>query len=72
MRMRVFLARAAQPDARIVAEAEFFGVELAMLPGKDQRRLERTRDERMRQRSQLDRFRPGPDDQPYVGSQPSS
>ena len=71
MRMRVFLAWAVQPSFGKVAEAEFLWIEAGMLPGENKRGMERTRGKRMRQRSQLDRFGPGPDDQPYVGIQPS-
>jgi hypothetical protein len=47
-------------------EAELFGNERRVLVGEDDRRRDPARDQRFGYRSQLDRFRPGPDDQPYV------
>ncbi len=58
------LAAAIEAVEWIALEAELGEVERRMLPGQDQLGLETARSERMRDRSELDRFGPGPDDQP--------
>jgi hypothetical protein len=55
----------------MVAQIEFIRIEPAMLAGENERGAEPTRGERLRDGRQLDRFRSGSNDQPYVRSQPS-
>jgi hypothetical protein len=66
MRVRVLLAGAVEPDRGIGVQPIVRGIERFMLPGEDQRRFEPALGERVSERGQLDGFRPGPDDQPYV------
>jgi hypothetical protein len=64
--MRIFLARAAQPLDRKVAETEFRRVQLGVLAREDDRRLEADFGERVGDGCQLDRFGPGANDQPNL------
>jgi hypothetical protein len=61
--MRIFFARTAQPLGRIAGQPELAGVEGGMLAGEDQAGRDAVRGQRMRQRSQFDRFGPGADNQ---------
>jgi hypothetical protein len=70
MGMRILLAGALQENARIAAESKVVGIE-RLLARQDERGRQSARRERMRDGRQLDRFGPGPDDQPDVGEQPS-
>ena len=72
MPVRVFLAGAAEMHCRICFETKFLGLETGVLPSKHKRRREAAIAQRMGDRRQFDGFRPGPDDQRYVGEmQPS-
>jgi hypothetical protein len=72
MGVRILLSRAIEPDARTVAKSEFAQLELRMLTGDDQRRLNPAPRQRLSDWRQLDGFRPGPDNQPYIRvAQPS-
>jgi hypothetical protein len=72
MPVRVFLAGAAEMHRGICCEAEFLGLETGVLTSEHKRRREAAIAKRMGDRRQFDGFRPGPDDQPYVGEmQPS-
>jgi hypothetical protein len=72
MRVRVFLAGAAERQARKRLEAELAWIEPRMLAGEDQCRCQALRGKRAGNRLELDRFGPGPDDQPDVReTQPS-
>jgi len=72
MLVRVLFAGAAEPVRRKPAESEIPGIEARMLPGEDERRRQPALDERGRDGRQLDRFRPGPNDQPDIGRTQSS
>jgi hypothetical protein len=70
--MRILLTGAIEPMPRKVPEAVVVGAQLSVLPRDNQRRLDPARNERAGEGRQLDRFRPGPDDQPDVPeTQPS-
>ena len=70
--MRVFLTGTAQMVGGIIVEAELGGVGALVLAGENQARSQSTRGERVRDWSQFDRFRSGPDNQPNrSGMQPS-
>ena len=72
MGVRILFPGAAEADRPIAGEAVVGGIERGMLAGQDQRRPEAALGEGMRDRGELDGFRPGADDQPYVrGVQPS-
>jgi hypothetical protein len=72
MGVRVLLAGATETSLRTKIEAEVPWVELRMLAGEDERSAYSTRGKRMGNWRHLDCFRPGPDDQTNVGTQPSS
>jgi hypothetical protein len=64
MAVRILLAGTFQPLGRIAIQPEVHRIERRMLAGDDQSRRQPAFGEGMRQRRQLDCFRPGPDDQP--------
>ena len=72
MPVRVLFARTAEEDRRIGFEPEFGGIECGVLAREDEARRQAALRERARNRLQLDRFRPGADDQPYIGETQSS
>jgi hypothetical protein len=70
--MRVLLSRTIEWVNRGWVKPEFARVEAGMLTGEDQRRREIPGGQSAGDRRQLDRFGPGPDDQPdIVERQPS-
>ena len=72
MAVRVLFAGAAELHRRIGVEPGFGETERKVLSGEHERRRQAAIAERMGDRRQFDGFRPGPDDQPYVGEmQPS-
>jgi hypothetical protein len=70
--MRVLFAGAMQAFGREAFEPMVLRIEPGVLPGQDERRRQPALGERGRDGRQLDRFRPGPDDQPDVGGIQSS
>ncbi len=66
MPVRIFVAGAAQPVDRKIAETELRRVQLRVLPGEDDRRLESDFGKRIRDGCELDRFGPGANDQPNL------
>jgi hypothetical protein len=72
MTMRVLFAWAAEANRRESGKPELRGIERRVLAGEDQARRESAGGKRMGYGRQLDRFRPGPDDQPNIReTQPS-
>jgi hypothetical protein len=72
VRVRVLLAGAGEIDPRIAVEPVLGRIERVVLPGEDQARVQAARGQRGGDGCQLDRFRPGANDQPYVPAiQPS-
>ena len=72
MPVRVFLAGTAEMHCGICCETEFLGFKPGVLAREHERRRQAAIAQRMGDRRQFDGFRPGPDDQPYVGEmQPS-
>jgi hypothetical protein len=70
--VRILLTGTAEERRRKQVEAELAGLQRAMLPAEHERRNDPTRRERGGDGLELDRFRPGANDQPYVrGKQPS-
>jgi hypothetical protein len=70
--VRILLSRAIEPDARIAAKPEFTQLQRRMLTRGDQRWFNPAPRQRLSDRRQLDGFRPGPDNQPYIRvAQPS-
>jgi hypothetical protein len=72
MPVRVFVSPTPEAHRGIRLKPEFAGIESEVLAGEHERRRQAAIAQRMGDRRQLDGFRPGPDDQPYVGeTQPS-
>jgi hypothetical protein len=72
MRLRVGPARPAKLHLKECCEAEICEIQVRVLARDDEHGGKATRCERMRDGRQLDRFRPGADHQPYIGTvQPS-
>jgi len=72
MAVGVFLAGAVESDAGQGVEPELGGIERGMLAGQDYGGREAPRGQCAGDWRQLDRFRPGADDQPNIGeTQPS-
>jgi hypothetical protein len=67
MGMGILAADAAKVDAREAIEAEFGGLQRRVLAGEDEGRLDPVREQCPCDRPEFDGFRPGPDDQPYIG-----
>src|SRR4029453_12376989 len=66
MRVRVFLSCAAKIDPLKAIEIEFGWIQTRMLTGENEGRQQPISRERARDGQQLDGFRPGANDQPYV------
>ena len=66
MIVRVLAAGAAKPNGGKALEAEVARLKASVLAAQDQRWRESSDCERMGDRRQLDRFRPGSDDQPDI------
>ena len=69
--MRIHFAWAAEAHRRIRLKPEFSGTESGMLVGEHEHRRQAALAERMGDGRQLDGFRSGPDDQPYIGEKQS-
>jgi hypothetical protein len=67
MSVRVLPAGTVQQPAREAFEPELGRIERGVLSGEDERRHQPMRKQRAGDGPQLDRFRPGPDDQPDIG-----
>jgi hypothetical protein len=63
VRVRVLFPRKLEPPRREMPKAVFVEVKAGVLAGNEQRRRDPAFGESAGDRSQLDRFRPGPDDQ---------
>ena len=72
MAVRVLLAGTAEAHRRIRFKPEFGGFESDVLIGEHERRRQAAIAERMGDWPLFDCFRPGADDQPYVGETQSS
>jgi hypothetical protein len=72
MAVRVLFAGAAEVHGRIGFKPEFSGTECKVLVRKHERRRQAAIAERMGDGRQFDRFRPGANDQLYVGKTQSS
>ena len=72
MLVRILAAGAAQPLRSKVAESELFRLQTGVLASQEKSRRQSSGCERVRDGCQLDRFRPGPDDQPNIRETQSS
>jgi hypothetical protein len=70
--VRIGFAWAAEADGRIGLKPELGGIESEMLVSEHERRWHAAIAERMGDGRQFDGFRPGSDDQPYIGKTQSS